>query len=82
MSLVWPVNALFATDNDSGGCPSCPKKTACLQTQSGRAESGTGGALELHYCDVSRGCSVVSFIGCNKSLTVVILEIVGGCVGQ
>ena len=53
-----------------------------LQTQSGRAESGTGGALELHYCDVSRGCSVMSFIGCNKSLTVVILEIVGGCVGQ
>ena len=53
-----------------------------LQTQSGRAESGTGGALELHYCDVSRGCSVVSFVGCNKSLTVVILEIVGGCVGQ
>ena len=53
-----------------------------LQTQSGRAESATGGALELHYCDVSRGCSVMSFIGCNKSLTVVILEIVGGCVGQ
>ena len=53
-----------------------------LQTQSRRAESGTGGALELHYCDVSRGCSVVSFIGCNKSLMVVILKIVGGCVGQ
>ena len=53
-----------------------------LQTQSGRAESGTGGALELHNCNVSRGCSVVLFIGCNKSLTVVILKIVGGCVGQ
>ena len=53
-----------------------------LQTQSGRAKSRTGGALELHYCDISRGCSVVSFIGYDKSITVVILESVGGCVGQ
>jgi len=53
-----------------------------LQTQSGRAKSRTGGALELHYCDISRGCSAVSFIGYNKSLMVVILESVGGCVGQ
>ena len=50
-----------------------------LQTQSGRAESGTGGALKLHYCDVSKGCSVVSFIGSDESLTVIILEIVGDC---
>ena len=34
-----------------------------LQTQSGRAKSRTGGALELHYCDISKGCSAVSLIG-------------------
>ena len=53
-----------------------------LQTQSGREESGTGGALKLHYCDVSKGCSVVSFIGSDESLMVIILEIVGDRVVQ
>ena len=40
-----------------------------LQTQSGSAESGTGGALELSCFDVSR-CSVAMFIGSHESLTV------------
>ena len=53
-----------------------------LQTQSGSAESGTGAALELRYFDVSRGCSVVMFIGSSESLTVAVLETGRGCVGQ
>ena len=53
-----------------------------LQTQSGSAESATGGALELHCFDVSRGCSVAMFIGSHESLTAVILETGGDCVGQ
>ena len=34
-----------------------------LQTQSGSAESGAGGTLELRCCDISRECSLASFIG-------------------
>ena len=52
-----------------------------LQTQSGSAESGTGGALELRCFDVSRG-SVATFIGGHESLMAVVLETCGGCVGQ
>ena len=61
-----------------GGCPLCLKKTVCcgiiygflaLQTQSGSAESETGGALELRCCVLSRGCSVTSFIGRHESLS-------------
>ena len=40
-----------------------------LQTQSGSAESETGGALELRCCDFSRGCSVTSFIGRHEFLS-------------
>ena len=47
-----------------------------LQTQSGSAESGSGGALELRCFDVSRGCSVATFIGSHKSLTAAVLETV------
>ena len=57
-----------------------PFKVA-LQTQSGSAESRTGGALEFRYCDVNRGCSVVTFISWLHSLTVVVLETKGGIVG-
>ena len=39
-----------------------------LQAQSGSAESGTGGALELCCFDVSRGCSVATFIKAEMSL--------------
>ena len=53
-----------------------------LQTQSESAESVTGGALELRCYDVSRGCSVATFIGGHESLTVVVLETGGGYVGQ
>ena len=53
-----------------------------LQTQSGSAESEASGALEIRCCDVSRECSLASFIGCHKSLTAVVLETGGGCVGQ
>ena len=53
-----------------------------LQTQSGSAESGTGGALELRCFDVSRGCSMATFVGGYESLTAVVLETGGGCVGQ
>ena len=52
-----------------------------LQTQSGSAKSGTGGALELRCCDVSRGRSVATFIRCQESLTAVVLKTGGGCVG-
>ena len=37
-----------------------------LQAQSGSTESGTGEALELRFCDVSRTCSVASFVGCHE----------------
>ena len=41
-----------------------------LQTQSGSAESGAGGTLELRCCDISRECSLASFIGsCHESVT-------------
>ena len=40
-----------------------------LQAQSVRAESGTGGALELRCCDVSGGCSV-AFLYANQYDTV------------
>ena len=52
-----------------------------LQTQSGSAEPGSGGALELRCFDISRGCSVASFIGCHDTLlclTSVVLETGGG----
>ena len=52
-----------------------------LQAQSGSAESGTGAALELRCCDVSRGCSVATFIRCQESLAAVVLKTGGGCVG-
>ena len=52
-----------------------------LQTQSGSAESGAGGALELRYCDVSRGCSVATFIRCQESLMAFVPKTDGGCVG-
>ena len=37
-----------------------------LQTQSGSAESGAGGTLELRCCDISRECSLASLIGCQQ----------------
>ena len=41
-----------------------------LQTQSGSAESGEGGTLELRCCDISSDCSLASFIGCcHESVT-------------
>ena len=54
-----------------------------VQTQSGSAESGAGGALELRCCDVSRECSLVSFIGCcRESLTAIVLKTGGSCEGR
>ena len=40
-----------------------------LQTQSGSAESETGGALELRCCVLNRGYSVSSFIGRHEFLS-------------
>ena len=53
-----------------------------LQTQSGSADSGTGGALELRCRDVSRGCSVATFMYCHESLTTVVLKTGGSLTGR
>lgn len=56
------------------GCPLCPKKTACclismdslvaLKTQTGSVESGTGGALELLWCQQRLFCGLVHKLPC------------------
>ena len=55
-----------------------------LQTQSGSAESCVaGGALELLCCNISRECSLASFIGCcHESVTAVVLETGGSSEGR
>ena len=55
-----------------------------LQTQTGSAELCVAvGALELRFCDISRECSLASFIGCcHESVRAVVLETGGNSGGR
>ena len=55
-----------------------------LQTQTGSAELCVAvGSLELRFCDISRECSLASFIGyCHESVRAVVLETGGNSGGR